>query len=159
MEGHVLTWQHFYHKPKASLHYIIITKKLKCAADWWCFAVFSPARWWYCFNHLTSWLRIINVSKWTALFILLFQPIAYYFIWIKIWIFTALTVFLIFLQSEATYASQASPYHIPRSLFPNIALSNPEVAKIRKPWCAMVFRGVVSNHHFSSSSTVHLGKT
>lgn len=118
-------------KPKSSLHQIIVTKKWKCATGCWCFAVFSPVHCWH-FNHLTGWLGIINLPKWTALFILLFQPIAYYFIWLKIWIFTALRVFLIFLQSESTYASQASPYYILGSLFPNIALSNAQVAKIRK---------------------------
>lgn len=110
-------------KPKASLHQIIVTKKWKCATGWQCFAVFSPAHWWRYFNHLTGWLRIINLPKWIALFILLFQPIAYYFIWIKIWIFTALRVFLIFLQSEATCVSQASPYHTPGSAFPNVSRS------------------------------------
>lgn len=147
-------------KTKASLHQIIVTKKWKCTTGWQCFAVFSPV-----LSPLVTlfyshhWvIRIINLPKWTALLILLFQPIAYYFIWIKIWIFTALRVLLIFLQFETTSAGQGSPYHIPVSPFPNIALRNPAVAKIRKPWCAMVFRGIVSNH-FSSFSTIHLGKT
>lgn len=71
-------------KPKASLHRIIVTKKWKCTTGWRCFALFSPAHWWHCFIHFTGWLRVINSPKWTALLILLFQPIAYYFIWIKI---------------------------------------------------------------------------
>lgn len=38
----------------------------------------------------------------------------------------------------------ASPCHVPGFPFPNPALCNPGVAKISKPWCAMVFRGVTS---------------
>lgn len=147
MEGHVLTRQQFCYKTRSSFHQIMVRTKWKCATGWQCFAMFPPAHWWHeasvLITSLTNWLWIFSFPGWTALFILLFQPLAYYFIWIKSWIFTALRVFLIFPQSEAKLCSKGQPLPHTWVSLPKYC-RNPEDAKISKPWCAMVFKEIMS---------------